>query len=592
MNAALANHLWQTTVFALFAALFATACRRNRASVRYWLWFGASVKFLVPFMLLSSLGSQLARVPAATQTAAAEISAAIIQVSEPFGDAWPGGLTLNASRSHSLHWLGLMPFLVWLCGFLAIALIRLRMWRRIKFVVQASTPVQLAGIVAAHGIQPRTTPGVFEPGVVGLWRPILLLPRDIDHFLTPPQLDAVVAHELCHIRRHDNLTAAFQMLVEAVFWFHPLIWWIGARLVEERERACDEDVLRVFREPKPYAEAILNVCRRCVGSPLACVSGVSGSCLRQRVEAIMKGRVGDRLSAGKRLLLCGAAILVVVMPLSLGALKPSRLFAQVPPPAVAGGAPTFEVASIKANRSGEVRVTMAPQPGGRFVATNAPLGAIIRNAYQLQEYGLIGGPRWLQTDRFDIIARASSNAPVGQVRLMLRTLLADRFRLVMHTEMRVLPLYALVTARSSHPPGPQMRPTEADCANAAAPSLALDFPGRRDPDAPCGYIGPGVGGGAKFRGVTMEAFARFLATTVHRPVIDRSGLAGYFDMDLELTAELAPPPPPPGLPDRFDRSSSPSIFTALQEQVGLKLQSSRGPVEVLVIDHVEHPAPD
>jgi uncharacterized protein (TIGR03435 family) len=285
-------------------------------------------------------------------------------------------------------------------------------------------------------------------------------------------------------------------------------------------------------------------------------------------------------------------MLTLATPMGLGVLKPLRLFAQVPSPAVAGGTPAFDVASIKPNQSGELGVTIAPQPGGRFIAINATLRTIIRNAYQLQAYGLIGGPSWLQTNRFDIVAKAPSDVPAGQVRLMLRTLLADRFKLTMHTETRELPVYVLVTARRNRKTGPQLRQAEADCADATGPALALDFPGSRDPDAPCGFLGPGVGGGVKFRGVTMEAFARFLAPTVHRPVIDRSGLAGYFDIDLELTTELGPPPPPPGEPDRFDRSSAPSIFTTLQEQLGLKLESSRGPVEVLVIDHVEQPSPD
>ncbi len=99
--------------------------------------------------------------------------------------------------------------------------------------------------------------------------------------LTPSQLEAVLAHELCHVRRRDNLTSVIHMIVEAVFWFHPLVWWIGARLVEERELACDEEVLRLGSEPRVYAEGILNVCKLYVESPLRCVSGVTGSNLEE-----------------------------------------------------------------------------------------------------------------------------------------------------------------------------------------------------------------------------------------------------------------------------------------------------------------------
>src|SRR5881409_3678285 len=100
-----------------------------------------------------------------------------------------------------------------------------------------------------------------EPGVVGLWRPIVLVPAGIDAQLTRAQLEAILAHELCHVRRRDNLTAAIHMVVETIFWFHPPVWWIRARLVEERERACDEAVLRMASDPQVYAEGILNVCR-------------------------------------------------------------------------------------------------------------------------------------------------------------------------------------------------------------------------------------------------------------------------------------------------------------------------------------------
>jgi bla regulator protein BlaR1 len=131
-------------------------------------------------------------------------------------------------------------------------------------MVSASASIDLSAPVGV-----RSSPAIMEPGVVGLVRPILLLPEGITERLTPSELEAVPAHELCHVRRRDNLFASIHMLVEAVFWFHPLVWWIGARLVEKRERACDEQVLNLGRRPDVYAGATLNICKLYVESRLS-----------------------------------------------------------------------------------------------------------------------------------------------------------------------------------------------------------------------------------------------------------------------------------------------------------------------------------
>ncbi|MGH9140148.1 MAG: TIGR03435 family protein [Vicinamibacterales bacterium] len=256
---------------------------------------------------------------------------------------------------------------------------------------------------------------------------------------------------------------------------------------------------------------------------------------------------------------------------------------------ISQAAPEFEVASVKPNESGDRRVSIEVSPGGRFRATNAPLRSLIRIAYQLQDVQLAGGPKWLDDERFDIVAKGDGSPAPDQIRLMLQSLLAERFKLTLRRETRDLPLYALVMARKDGRWGPKLRRADADCTQAASRLDGLAPPGPPDPAAPCGYVGPDPGGGIRFRGVSVQAIAKFLATPVHRPVLDRTGLSGYFDVDLELTTELGPPPPPPGLPDRFDRSSAPSIFTALPEQLGLKLDSQRGPVDVFVIDRAEHP---
>src|SRR5262249_31583235 len=155
----------------------------------------------------------------------------------------------------------------------------------------------------AAPVEVRFAPGLLEPGVVGVRRPILLLPRGIADCLAHSEMDAILAHELCHVRRRDNLWASIHIIVETLFWFHPLVWWIGARLLQERERACDEDVVSRGNLPDTYAEAILRVCRFYTESPLVCVSGVTGSDLKKRIESIMRNRRIAGLSPAKKLIL-------------------------------------------------------------------------------------------------------------------------------------------------------------------------------------------------------------------------------------------------------------------------------------------------
>jgi lipopolysaccharide transport protein LptA len=138
----------------------------------------------------------------------------------------------------------------------------------------------------------------------------------------------VLAHELCHVRRRDNLTAAFHMVVEALLWFYPLVWWLGARLVAERERACDEEVLLSGTDPGAYAEGILRVCQHFLESPLICAAGVSGSNLKTRIEAIMNNQLAHRLNGPKKVMLAAAAVAAVAVPLVLGLAGSSTVRAQ------------------------------------------------------------------------------------------------------------------------------------------------------------------------------------------------------------------------------------------------------------------------
>jgi len=199
-----------------------------------------------------------------------------------------------------------------------------------------------------------------------------------------------------------------------------------------------------------------------------------------------------------------------------------------------GGEPTFEVASVKPNTSGDLRASMGVQPGGRFNATNVAARTLVSYAYQLQEYQVLGGPSWLDSDRFDIIARAAENQPLSPpvpggppptIQLMIRSLLADRFSLRAHAETRDMPVFHLVLARGDRRLGPRIRPSTTDC------SMPRSAPTNQP--AACGTkltLGALSAGGR-----TLAELGGILSQFVQRPVNDQTGIPGAFDFDLSWT---------------------------------------------------------
>jgi len=274
---------------------------------------------------------------------------------------------------------------------------------------------------------------------------------------------------------------------------------------------------------------------------------------------------------------------------------------QAAAPAAPNANLTFEVASVKPNKSGENFISFRNQPGGRFSISNAPLREIIRFAYQLQNFQIVGAPEWAASDRFDVVAKAEGDVPpappgsVGPMQIMVRNLLAERFGLKVRNESREMPRYDLVLARSDGRLGPQLSPSTTDCQ--AIFAAARRGGGPPAPPAPgerpqCGMrIGPGVLSAGAF---PLSQLATALSPMVQRIVIDRTGLTGAFDAELKWTPDQLPQgPAPPGAPPLPSIDpNGPSIFTALQEQLGLKLESVRGPVDVLVIESVSQPTPD
>jgi bla regulator protein blaR1 len=262
--------------------------------------------------------------------------------------------------------------------------------------------------------------------------------------------------------------------------------------------------------------------------------------------------------------------------------------------------PAFEVASVKPSKPGDQPVSISGDPGGRLTTSNVPLRRLIALAYGTPQprpdTQIVDGPKWIDSDRFDIVAKAERPATNQQIQLMLRALLAERFKLRVHIEDRELPIYALVRARSDGKPGPQLRRPEIECPPPAEARPIAPSPSGQTPARVAAFCGI-RGGPGRLTGSSadLSMLATTLTRAVDRVVRDRSGLTGNFDFNLEWTPDLMPPlqsgqAPPGALPPL--PADGPSIFTALQEQLGLKLESTKGPVDVLVIDSVDHPTPD
>jgi uncharacterized protein (TIGR03435 family) len=257
-------------------------------------------------------------------------------------------------------------------------------------------------------------------------------------------------------------------------------------------------------------------------------------------------------------------------------------------------APTFDAASVRRNESGGRPGGIRPLPTGRFTAINVTLRDLILRAYDLHESQLIGGPAWINSERFDVVANTEVPPPDGtrDVMLMLRGLLDQRFALRLRTERRSLPTYSMSLARTDRRLGPQLRISTIDCTmNPASPApnaVSIDSQGW----PPCGLalVRSMVGTvrtrvEAKHSAVTMQQFAVALQRVVGRPVLDRTSLAGTFDVEYAYSQENSTTARAAAGP-----SDLPDVFTALQEQLGLKLEPGHDAVEVLAIDSVEKPA--
>ena len=421
------------------------------------------------------------------------------------------------------------------------------------------------GLPRAVGLQ--VSAGVESPTVIGALRPLLLVPVGMLTGLPCEQVEALLIHELAHIRRHDYLVNLWQSVVEALLFYHPAVWWISGHIRAEREQCCDDVAVALGGDVLTYVNALAEL-ESARPAHWAAVAANGGQIADRIARLLGEPRSGAGLARGTVL---GAVLLIAVA---------WGLFAQSEP------RPTFQVASVKLNTANPQHKIVRPQSGGRLMAENAPLLMLIQNAYGVQAYQVVGGPGWINTDGYDIEAKPDGETSTAQMWLMLQSLLAERFKLAVHRETREQPVYTVTSAKGRfNPPAPK----DDGCviSQPGAPPQPGTFP--------CGRVGINMApsglqmGGRK---ALMAEVVRTLAMVMGRPVVDQTGFTGEFDLNLSFAPDESTQGLPGAGPGAFPPSdpSKPNIFAALEEQTGLKLTSSKGPVEVLVIDHVERPS--
>jgi uncharacterized protein (TIGR03435 family) len=602
----LVHFVWQGAALAIVAAVALRLCRRHSASVRYAIACGALVAMLVGAIFTAAVvdtpAVKRASPSVSAQTRPIVRTDVLLPIEIPPGPASPR--LSNAQRIELL-----LPWIVavWLFGVIVLLTRAAAAWRRVRrlhrhALSSHASSWQHAGrrIALRLGLERVVRivelPGVDVPLVIGCVRPIVVLPIAALSQLNAAQVEAILAHELAHVRRHDYLVNLLQTLAETFLFYHPAVWWVSARIRDEREHCCDDVAVAMCGDPLGYATALTELeAQRSAALRLA--PAATGGSLLNRVRRILRVEVSEdsRMSS---------LTMVLVIASVVGSATLNLIAQQTP----TGPSPKFEVASVRPNTSGDNKQSVRTYPGGRYEAINIPPRLLIINSYGLQEQQMVGAPDWIASEQFDIVAKAEGDigpavnrdGSPSRLQLMIRALLEERFKLKVHREPKEVPIYELVLARPDGRLGRELKPSTVDCAalKAAKPGGG-PLPERPKPgERP--QCGARVGFGELIAGgQPLLELVSLLAGTVGRSVVDKTGLTGTYDIYLRWTPDRvlqrgagAASNEPIRVNGVEIDPNGPSIFTALQEQLGLKLEAERGTVEALVIDHIERPSPD
>jgi uncharacterized protein (TIGR03435 family) len=567
--AAVLNSLWQAAIVAGLVWLALRFLRVN-AATRYAIWWAV----LTVTLALPAAPRAIAwwRAPAQA-TPEAGSKATPRPVAPLLIEEQPAFVTLQPVRT--ARW----PLWI-LAAWAALCLYRLFQIGRSYFYLRG---VKRRASASQAALPPIVRPArlllsndVASPMAVGFLHPAVILPEALPGELAQPEMDHVLLHEAAHIARRDDWTNLLARLLGAALALHPVAWWILRQIEREREIACDDWVVARTGSARPYAQSLARMSElrskrsaaiqettheATQGEALA--SGIfgGGSRLGERIEMLLeRGRDFSPRVSKSRTALGGVALLAI---LCVGALAPRIVaFAQEA---------TFEVASVKPSGPEERGIGMLAYPGGRLTVTNYTLRMLVHEAFALEDFQILGGPKWAGEERYSIAARPPADSKSSKINppnpklpppeeelLMLRALLAERFHLIAHEEVKDGPVYELVVGNK----GPKLTDAKDKDAFPVVMFITTD-----NPERPVMRQGENA---------SMPLLAKALSRTLKRPVLDRTGMNGAYDFKFDQEAG------PDGVVDGSSLSDS-------IEVLGLRLTPARGPVRYLVIDHAEKP---
>ncbi len=615
---ALVHFVWQGAAIATVALVLLWLLRAHSPQTRYAVACGA---------LVVMLAAPVITVAALSRSIAASDSRGALNVplqSGPGDEAIPDGRSIlsNLAMARGVSSAELTPadarawlpfvVLLWIAGVGVLLLRLVGGWWRIHRLHRASRSATSSiwtaatlRIAASLGLSRRVhvvdSALVDKPTVIGWMKPIILLPIAAVAGLSPSQVDAILAHELAHIRRHDFLVNLLQTFAETLLFYHPAIWWLSSRIRTEREHCCDVVALSVCGDAVSYAEALVELERwRTVRSPLAMAA--TGGTLMGRVRRLLGTPADDRPRASALVI---AAVVTLVICLA--------------------GASRYLVAAQHNDASSSQQGTASDPAAWSMVFNHADstmrfIGFrgrdLMRFAYQIPQARIVGGPSWLDEQILNITVELGNPPRADEMPGVVREALQSRLQLKTHVEKRNFPVLALVMAWEDRTPGPGLRAASRPCFDLqkwiAAGQPPDQLPERRGVPA-CGGENDSPLGWTQYASITMLQFAEHLRDYVTgwpmtprepRParlgpalvevkapdIVDRTGLSGRYDVEFSAfypTAALMSRFPV--LKNVFEPMGFTSIPRALQDQLGLALVESEAPYDVIVIDQAERP---